>query len=131
MPSPLPDHTPNYSFSLAIMMSFFFISGCYPEILWLLWKLQSSMLFHLSIVSMMSLHSTGSYLETLQAPLAIILKLFEFSGRYNHSRSISYRESFWILWLLSPFLHVTISGDQTPIQKVLPDLGLVSATSFS
>jgi hypothetical protein len=29
-------------------------------------QLQTSTLFHLSIVSMMSLHSTGSYLETLQ-----------------------------------------------------------------
>ena len=65
MPTPLPNHTPNSLFSLTIMLSLFFISCFYPEILWLLWQLQSSTLFHLSIVSMMSIHSTGSYLETL------------------------------------------------------------------
>jgi hypothetical protein len=37
MPSPLPGHTLNSSSSLAIILSLFFISGRYPEILWLLW----------------------------------------------------------------------------------------------
>jgi hypothetical protein len=66
MPSPLPDQTPNSSSPLAITLSLFFIHGRYAETLWLLWKLPSSMLFHLSIISMMSLHSTDRYLETLQ-----------------------------------------------------------------
>jgi hypothetical protein len=96
MPSPLPDHTLNSSSSLAIMLSLFFISGRYVEILWLLWQLQSSTLFHLSIVSMMSLHSTGSYLETLHL-LWHHLKLFEFSGRCNHSVSGITINLFWQL----------------------------------
>jgi hypothetical protein len=66
MPSPLPDNTPNSSSPLAITLSLFFIHGRYAKTLWLLWKLQSSTLFHLSIVSILSLHSTDRYLETLQ-----------------------------------------------------------------
>jgi hypothetical protein len=93
MPSPLPDHTPNSSLSLAIMLSLFFISDHYAETIRHQWsflrffacfwqcdpsssllqlslssllQLQTSTLSHLSIVSMMSLHSTGSYLETLR-----------------------------------------------------------------
>jgi hypothetical protein len=31
---------------------------------------------------------------------------------------------------LIPFLHVTNGGDQTPIQKALPELRLVRASSF-
>jgi hypothetical protein len=50
MPSPLVGNTLNSSSSLAIILSLFFISGRYPEILWLLWQLQSSTHFHLSIV---------------------------------------------------------------------------------
>jgi hypothetical protein len=66
MPSPLPDNTPNSSSPLAITLSLFFIHGHYAKTLWLLWQLQSSTLFHLSIVSILSLHSTDRYLETLQ-----------------------------------------------------------------
>jgi hypothetical protein len=35
---PLPDHHPNSSYSLAVILNLFIISGCYLEILWLLWK---------------------------------------------------------------------------------------------
>jgi hypothetical protein len=59
------DYAQSIFSSFFIMLRLFFISGHYPEILWLLWQLCYSTLFHLSIVSMMSLHSIGSYLETL------------------------------------------------------------------
>jgi hypothetical protein len=63
--------------------------------------------------------------------VVIILRFFGFSGSHNSSSSLAVTVShFWRLWLLSPFLHVTIGSDQTPIQKVLHDLGLVSASSF-
>jgi hypothetical protein len=53
MSSPLPDHPRNPSSSLS-QMSLSSLS-----------QLQTSTLFHLSIISMIGLHSTGSYLETL------------------------------------------------------------------
>jgi hypothetical protein len=38
MPSSLCDHHCNSSYSLAVIMSLFIISGCYAKILWLLWQ---------------------------------------------------------------------------------------------
>jgi hypothetical protein len=61
----VPDHAPNSLFSLAFILRLFFISGHYPEMFWLFWKLQYLTLFHLSIISMMSLHSTRIYLENM------------------------------------------------------------------
>jgi hypothetical protein len=74
--------------------------------------------------------------------LAVMLNVFIISGHYPEILwllwqsqlfvfSVSYSQSFWLLWLLSPFLHVTTGGDQTPIQKVLPELSLVSTSSIS
>jgi hypothetical protein len=63
---------------------------------------------------------SGSYPEVLW--LLCQSQFFIFSGSYSQS-------FFWLLWLLSPFLHVTTGGDHTPIQKVLHDLGLASASS--
>ena len=45
MPNPPPDHTPNSSFSLVILLNLFFISGRYPEILWILWQSQFFIVF--------------------------------------------------------------------------------------
>jgi hypothetical protein len=64
--------------------------------------------------------------------VVVMLRFLSFSGSRDSSSSLSVTVSrLWHLWLLSPFLHVTTGGDQTPIQKALPDLGLVSASSFS
>jgi hypothetical protein len=60
------------------------------------------------------------------------LRFLDFSGSLNSSSSLSVTTSrLWLLWLLSLFLHMTTDDDQTPIQKALPDLGLVSASSVS
>jgi hypothetical protein len=63
MPSPLPDHAHNSSSSLAVT-----VFDTFP----------------LSIVSMMSLHSTELSRDS-SAPLAITLKLFEFSWQIPQS----------------------------------------------
>jgi len=78
------------------MLYLFIISGCYPKILWLLWQLS----------------------WTCSSLAAVILRFFGFSGSHNSSSSLAVTVScFWLLWLLSPFLHVITGGDHTPIQK--------------
>jgi hypothetical protein len=66
------------------------------------------------------------------ASLAVILRIFCFSVSRNSSSSLAVTTShfFWLLWLLSPFLHVTSGGDHMPIQKVLHVLGLASTSSL-
>jgi hypothetical protein len=113
----------------------------YPEILCLLWQcdsssslsqsslssllqLQTSTLFHLSIVSMMSLHSTGSYLKTLhllwRSPSSSSSSLV---ADFNHFVLAVTTSQLWLLWLLSPFLHVTSGCDLGPnFTRVLPEL---------
>jgi hypothetical protein len=83
MSSALPDHHCNSSTSLAVkpmhpsslgvMSRFLHLSSSRDSLSSLLQssstsllQLQASMLFHLSIASMTSLHSTGRFLETLQ-----------------------------------------------------------------
>lgn len=47
--------------------------------------------------------------------MVVIQKFFGFSNSHNSSSSLSITASqLWLLWLLSPFLHVTINGDHTP-----------------
>jgi hypothetical protein len=81
--SPLPHHygnsssflavIPMHSSSLGVMLRFLSLSSSRDSLSYLsqsrsssLLQLQASMLFHLSITSMNSLHSTGRFLETLQ-----------------------------------------------------------------
>jgi hypothetical protein len=50
--------------------------------------------------------------------LVVIMRLPSFSGSQDSSSSLSITASqLWLLRLLSPFLHVTISGDQVLIQQ--------------
>ena len=100
MLSALPNHHYNSSASLAVKPMRPSSLGVMPRVLRLssnqdssssllqssstsLLQLQASMLFHLSIASMTSIHSTGRFLETLQLFWQSHKSLFESSG-INH-----------------------------------------------
>jgi hypothetical protein len=55
------------------------------------------------------------------APLAITLQLLKFSGRFHHCILAVTASQLWLLWLLSPFLHVTSGCDLGPCTRVLCD----------
>jgi hypothetical protein len=109
----------------------------YPEILCLLWQCDSSSslsqlsfilsvvvtvfdAFHLSIVSMMSLHSTGSYLETLQllwrSPSSSSSSLVDAISHFLQLQSVCLlavterTSARSCLWCLFPFLRNLHSG---------------------
>ena len=64
--------------------------------------------------------------------VGVTLRFLGFSGSHNSSSSLSATTShIWLLWLLSLFLHMTIGGEQTHVQKDLLELSLVSASSVS
>jgi hypothetical protein len=75
-------------------------------------QLQASMLFHLSITSMTSLHSTGRFLETLQLLCHLHRSIFESFGR-NHQwfLAVTVRTLKWSLAMLAPSTYVTTDGD--------------------
>ena len=91
-------------------------------------QLQATMLFHLSIASMNSLHSTGRSLETLHLLWLSPWSLFESSGRNHQSFLAVTLWTYWalFLWCLSPFLsHVASGGDHSLHQKVFSHFGIL------
>jgi hypothetical protein len=95
MPSPLPYHPCNSSSSLAVILSFFGFCDSYS-------------LRHFPSVNF--LYDDSSFHWQLSrdssAPLAIILKLFEFSGRYNQSFLAVTIIPFWKLQREPPCAHL-------------------------
>jgi hypothetical protein len=86
----------------------------------------------LCLIIIQTLRLLWQLFRICSSSVGVILRFLGFSSSRNSSSSLSVTTShLWLLWLLSPFLHVTTGGDQTPIQKALPDLGLVSASSVS
>jgi hypothetical protein len=79
--------------------------------------------------------NSSSSLVAIQGSLAsmvVILSIFFFSISQNYlsSLAITTNHFFCLLWLLSPFLHVTYGGDHMPIQKVLRFIFLASTSSL-
>jgi hypothetical protein len=134
MSSALPDHHCNSSSSLAVkpmrpsslgvMLRFLHLSSSRDSLSSLLQssstsllQLQDSTLFHLSIASMTSLHSTGRFLETLHLLWQSHRSLFESSGR-NHQwfLVVTVRTLRWSLAMLVPSTYVTTGGDHQLIR---------------
>jgi hypothetical protein len=64
---------------------------------------------------METLHHPWQVSSMCSSSVGVMLRFLSFSGSRNSSSTLSVTTSqLWLLWLLSPFLHMITSGDHTP-----------------